>query len=205
MVHEIGDFAGDFRDELRARAGIPDNGTMNELWSLDPISRAAGVLIGLALIAMGRRLFLLLVALVGFVAGWEIAATYLSDFAMPPLAVAALTGLLGVFVALFAQRFAVVIAGLIVGALIGQWVLPYLPASTSSWDAMIVIAAALAGAILARQVFDVAIIALSSAAGALILIESAGLSDLPALFAFGALTAFGWLVQSGGSRRRRRR
>ena len=177
---------------------------MNELWNLDPVAKALAVLMGIALITMGRRLFWLLVGLAGFVVGWMVAATYLLDLAMPPLAVAVLTGLLGVLVALFAQKVAVMLAGLVVGALIGQWLLAYLPISTSSWDALIIIAAALAGAISARQVFNVALTLLSSAAGALLLVEVADLHDLPALFLFGALTAVGWLVQRRDRRRRRR-
>lgn len=176
---------------------------MNELGTLDPLSRALAVLIGIALITMGRRLFWLFVAVAGFAVGWEVAGTYLAELAMPPLAVAVLTGFLGAFVAIFAQKIAVTLAGFVVGALIGSWILPWLPMATSSWHVFIVIVAALAGGISARQAFKIALALLSSAAGALLIVETANLTELPALFLFGALTAVGWVMQRSEGRRRR--
>src|SRR5438105_15184149 len=82
-----------------------------------------GVVIGVAILLFGRKLFWLFVAALGFAMGLEIAAYFMHE---PPvwmtLLVALVLGVLGALLAILLQKFAIAVAGFIAGGRIA-WAL----------------------------------------------------------------------------------
>ena len=82
-----------------------------------------GVVIGVAILLFGRKLFWLFVAALGFAMGLEIAAYFMRE---PPvwmtLLVALVLGVLGALLAILLQKLAIAVAGFIAGGRIA-WAL----------------------------------------------------------------------------------
>src|SRR5207247_9214422 len=75
-----------------------------------------GALIGIVILLFGRKLFWLCVAAVGFVAGVELAPHLVNEpSALLQLTVAIVLGLIGALLALFLQKVAIAVFGLLVG------------------------------------------------------------------------------------------
>ena len=129
------------------------------------------ILAGLLLLFLGRRLFWLFVGVIGFVAGMTFGTQF---FAGQPewvvLVVAILSGLIGIFLAFFLQRIAVAVAGFLAGALLATNFLSGISLSVPPLFPMII--GGIIGAILLSLVFDWALIFLSSATGAALIVQS---------------------------------
>jgi hypothetical protein len=79
----------------------------------------ARIVVGIALLTLGRKLFWLFVGVAGFVLGFGLATQFLRgqpDWIV--LVIALVAGLVGVLLALFLQRLAVGVAGFIAGGYI---------------------------------------------------------------------------------------
>jgi len=132
---------------------------------------AAGVL----LLFLGRKLFWLFVAVVGFILG----STYIPQL-MPNqpqsviLTISLIAGLLGALMAALMQKVAVGVAGFIAGGYIVFYLLQFLILQTGDYQWMVILAGALIGAVLAGSMFDWALILITSASGATLI--SQGLS-----------------------------
>jgi hypothetical protein len=129
------------------------------------------------LLLLGRRLFWLFVALVGFGAGLLLAPYLLPE--APDwlvLVVALALGLAGALLAVFLQRAAIAIAGLLAGAFVGSTLASAIAGdgNTIMWVGTIV--GAILGAILLSTVFDWGLIGLSSLVGASMIVESLSLT-----------------------------
>src|SRR2546423_14578180 len=75
-----------------------------------------GVLIGIAILFFGRKLFWLCVAAVGFAVGVEIAPLLVNEASsMLTLVIALVFGVLGVLLALFIQKVAIAVIGFLAG------------------------------------------------------------------------------------------
>jgi hypothetical protein len=153
------------------------------------------ILAGLLLLFFGRRLFWLFVGVIGFVAGMTFGAQF---FAGQPewvvLAVAIISGLIGIFLAIFLQRIAVAVAGFLAGALLATNFLSGISLSVPPLIPMII--GGIIGAILLSLVFDWALIFLSSATGAALIVQSFHLEPLLGLLAFVVLLIIGISVQA---------
>ncbi len=153
---------------------------------------------GAALLFAGRRLFWLFVGLVGFFAGLRFAAGFLhSEPGWPQWMVAALCGILGIFLALVLQRAAVALAGFFVG---GFFVVRLLGLDLSPPQLVPVLLFGLGGvlaAVLALWVFDAALIFLSSLAGAGLVLDALDLRQGLAGLIFIGLVVLGIAVQAG--------
>lgn len=151
---------------------------------------------GLAVLFLGRQLFWLFVAVVGFAAGFEAAANFLGN--QPEwviLLIAVVIGIIGALVAIFLRYVAVAGAGLAAGAYLGV-VLSDMIAPTSGWMFWILlIAGAAIGAILMLALFDWALIILSSFTGASMLAPLPGWDGTLQLVLLVTLIVVGILVQ----------
>lgn len=131
------------------------------------------ILVGLALLVLGRRLFWLFVGGAGFVAGLTLAGLFVRgqpDWVLLVIALAA--GLLGVLIALFLQRLAVWIAGFIAGGYILIELLNWLGQETGLPTWVLFIIGGIVGGLLLAALFDWALILLSSLTGATIVVQA---------------------------------
>lgn len=131
------------------------------------------LVVGIALLLFGRRLFWLFVAVIGFMAGWYLV---LGQGRHAPtgggLLVALLAGLVGLVLALVVQKVAVAIAGFFVGA--------YLVANFLGWplpplrpgEQLILLLAGIVAAFLALALFDLALVLFSAIAGAGLILDN---------------------------------
>jgi hypothetical protein len=127
-------------------------------------------IIGIVLLTLGRRLFWLFVAGVGFAVGLQLAQQYLGT--QPPWAwwlIALLGGLIGAMLAVFFQILAIGLGGFAAGSTIGAYL-----GSVMGFEAipLAAFAGGLVGAIGLYLVFDWALIGLSAAIGATFIIQS---------------------------------
>lgn len=125
---------------------------------------------GCFLLVLGRKLFWLFVALVGMVAGIQLAEQY---FFLKPYWQILLIGLaaavIGALLAIFFQKVAVAVAGFLAGGAVVHHFMTFL-----GWPAMpvAVFIAGIIGALLLFWLFDWGLIVLSSVAGATLIVNA---------------------------------
>ena len=133
----------------------------------------AGVVVyavGLAVLVLGRKLFWLFVAAVGFGVAMMMAPQFLPD--QPQwvvMAVAVVAGFLGAILAILLQKIAVGVAGFIAGGYLLLYLLSFFNVDLGSLQVLtwaIFIVGGIVGALLVGIIFDMALIILSSGAGA---------------------------------------
>ncbi|HEV8629392.1 MAG TPA: hypothetical protein VGV61_03675, partial [Thermoanaerobaculia bacterium] len=108
------------------------------------LSRAAMVVVGLALLVAGRKLFWLAVGALGFVAGYQAMEQW--GRGLPPaatLVVAVAVGVIGLLLALVVQRVAVALAGFFLGVVLATLLLPHLGLALGGGHGLVVFAAGL--------------------------------------------------------------
>lgn len=170
--------------------------------------------VGGVLLVFGRRLFWLLVALVGALAALWIATETLGLEAGAPSVVAAVAaGLVGALLAILVQKAAVALVGFLAGVW-GTLVLldllagsSVLTAATSRIEPTVLhvalaVAGGVLGAVLAARLFEAALVVLSALAGSLLLVQGFGLTGSWAWGALLALAVLGILIQTRGGRKR---
>lgn len=139
-----------------------------------PFTPLVGALVGLALLLAGRRLFWLLVGAVGFLFGFHLAQGWLGlDEFWLRLAVAALVGVAGAFLAVLLQRLAIGVAGFLLGGAAAGWaaeVVFGLP-ETAAWVAFFI--GGIIAAMIAGFLFEFALIVLSALLGASLVVQAA--------------------------------
>jgi len=164
------------------------------------------LLAGLAALFLGRRLYWLFVAIVGFGVGMALAPPLLGTQSELILLIAAFAGgFVGAMLALVLQDVAVAIAGFAVGSYFAFWILEVLGIYLSSavhdmkWWLIFIMGGAI-GAVLVLAIFDYALIFLSSTAGATLIVESLkqplSLSPSVVLSLFLVLLLVGVVVQT---------
>ncbi len=152
---------------------------------------AGRILAGGLLLVLGRKLFWLFVAILGFAAGLTVAARL---FHVQPewlqLVIAIAVGILGALLAYFLEKIAIAVSGFLGGAYIATSLAISLAGNMEpkgdvlSWVFFIV--GGIVGAVLAVMLFDWALIILSSLAGALLVMEGLKLTG-----------PVGWLIALG--------
>jgi len=156
------------------------------------------VLAGAALLLLGRRLFWLLVGVIGFIFGYEYGAqiyTGASDTLL--LSVALATGLVGGVLAYFVQALMIAVAGFLVGARLAVILFNAVhPIPNQDFWLLAFLAGGVIGAALLVAVFDSALLFLSSLFGASLIVETIELPPYQKLIAFLVLLAVGLVVQS---------
>jgi hypothetical protein len=170
---------------------------MQELLPLSPaVARAVLLVLGVALLAAGRRLFWLAVAALGFLAGLWLIEGWATELPRgTALVVALAAGLVGLLLALLVQKAAVVLGGFLLGVVVFARLLPALGVDAGRWQGVLIAAGGLLVAVLALALFGVALTLLTAGAGASLVVESVGPPVGLAPLLLVALWAVGALVQ----------
>ena len=163
------------------------------------------LLIGGLLLILGRKLFWLFVACLGFVIALRVSTDLLvgqPDWIR--LLVAIVIGALGALLAVFLQRLAIAVAGFLAGAYLVEalWSAVHPSLGVSAWAAVII--GGILGAILLSALFDWALIVLSSLAGASIISQTLPIGTTGSTVLFVLLGVLGIAVQAGWMRADRR-
>lgn len=181
---------------------------MIDLLTLDlPGGRLVTLAFGLVLLLAGRRIFWLVVGVLGFFFGFDLASRVLGlDAEGLGLVIGVFAGILGVVIALFLQKFAVGFAGFLIGGYLTLTLLQADTGSLSGGDFGAFLLGGVVCAFLAVWLFEIALILLSSVAGAALVSQGLTLDPGPEALAFVVLAVLGIAFQAGiGPRRRRRR
>jgi len=160
------------------------------------------VLVGLAMLSLGRKLFWLFVSGVGFVSGALLAAVALQNQPVwVALLVALAAGLLGALLAVVIQRWAVGIAAFLAGGYValGMADLWFPELAIQRW--LLYIGGGVLFSVLVGFLFDWALIVLSSLSGALVVVQSVELGFAPAAVLLVALMTAGILTQANMMRK----
>lgn len=164
----------------------------------------ANLVVGIAMLLFGRRLFWVFVAGTGFSVGAYLAIELLHHKSDPVVfGVACVVGVAGALLAIMAQRLAVGVAGFLAGACLGHAFWVAVPIEVVHW--IPVLAGGVLGALVVAVLFDWALIALSSLLGAAVIAQSAPLvPPWPSvLFAFLGIVGLAFQARSQSRRRTR--
>jgi hypothetical protein len=160
---------------------------------------ALNVLVGVALLTLGRRLFWLFVAGLGFVVSLQLATQFLPGGATgsPAIVIALVIGAIGALAARFIQRLAVRLAGFLSGIVLALSALQWLHLDLGLWTWALALAAGLIGMLLAAWAFSWALVLLSSAIGAGLIAVTLDLPTSLTIAVFTGALLVGIVIQSG--------
>src|SRR5512135_937582 len=130
------------------------------------------ILVGIAMLVLGRRLFWLFVGAAGFIFGMHVAGQFLHgrpEWMMLLFAIAA--GLIGALFAVFLQRLAISVAGFFLVGYVLTRMLAEFGWKTGHYHWVLFLAGGIAGLLLVSSLFDWALIILSSISGAFLLLQ----------------------------------
>jgi len=165
------------------------------------------VLIGIGLLFFGRRAFWLFVAAAGFLAGLSLANRLLQGPEWVGLVVGLGIGLLGALIAVVVERFAIGLAGFLVGGYIALQVLPLLHLEGGWTTVVAFLIGGVIGLILVGLFLGWALISLSSLAGAALIVNALNMEPGLGTLVFIILVVVGVVFQAremqGGKRRSR--
>jgi hypothetical protein len=163
-----------------------------------------GVIIGIAILFFGRKLFWLCVAAVGFALGAEIAPHIIQEpSSILGLIVALVLGLVGALLALFLQKVAIAVLGFLAGGYLAGAIAAAFFIHSAQHYTIIFLVGGVIGAILLLTVFNWALIVVSSLIGAHLIVFQ-GVITLPptgSTLVFVGLAVIGILVQAASFRR----
>jgi hypothetical protein len=154
------------------------------------------VFAGILLLLLGRKLFWLFVAVVGFLAGMTFMPELLPN--QPDsviLTISLIAGLLGALLAALLQKLAVGLAGFAAGGYIVYYLLEFVAVNFGDYQWMAILAGGILGALLAGSMFDWALILLTSATGAAIISQGLNLTMPISVFVLVALFVVGIIAQ----------
>jgi hypothetical protein len=155
------------------------------------------LVVGAALLLLGRRLFWVFVLGVGFVFGARLATEFFQmEEGMVWLVAVLVAGILGAMMAWLAKKVVVVVAGFMAGGYLAHVVvLGWLP---DLMPGIAFVVGGVVGAILLVVLFDWALIVISSLTGAAVIMEVLPLTAPWPVVAFFGLVLVGFWVQSRG-------
>ena len=163
------------------------------------------VVVGVAILFFGRKLFWLFVAALGFAVGLEIAAHFLKEPAQwMTLLVALGCGVIGALLAILLQKLAIAIAGFVAGGRIAWALAAAFFLDYAHYRVIIFVVGGILGALLLLALFDWVLILLSSIEGAHLVSSAITLPEKGAMILFIALAVIGVIVQGSMLRRSRR-
>jgi len=161
-----------------------------------------GVLIGIAILFFGRKLFWLCVAAVGFALGVQIAPHVIQEpSSILGLVVALVLGLLGALLALFLQKVAIAVLGFLAGGYLAGAIAMAFFIHSAQYYTIIFIVGGVIGTILLLAVFDWALIVVSSLIGAHLIQSAIVLPPTGSTLVFVGLAIIGMLVQAASFRK----
>ncbi len=159
--------------------------------------RVFTILVGIAVLTLGRRLFWLATAVAGFIFGLTLVAQSAGD--QPDwliLVIAIIAGVIGAVLAVFIQRLAVAIVGLILGGYGMVSLFDIFGLGLGEWAWLLFIIGAIVGVVLALSLLEPALIVLSALAGAILIVQSTNFSPLITGILFVVLIAVGISIQA---------
>lgn len=164
------------------------------------------VLVGIAFLLLGRKLFWLFVAAIGFLVVVDmVLRMFPGSVTLTAVLVGLAAGVVGALLAVFLQQAAVGVVGFLAG---GYIILSLMDAfglgemTSLAWALAIV--GGIAGLILALALLDWALIVLSSLSGAALIVQSIDLGRPLTVLAFVVVLAVGIVVQARMLRRQKR-
>jgi hypothetical protein len=160
-----------------------------------------GLLIGIAILFFGRRLFWLCVAAVGFAVGVEIAPLLVNEASLLALLIALVLGVLGALLALFLQKVAIAVLGFIAGGKLATAIASAFFVHYAQYSTIIFVIGGIIGAILLLAVFGWALIIVSSFIGAYLIQSAIVLPPTGSTLVFIGLAIVGIFVQAASFRR----
>jgi len=161
-----------------------------------------GVLIGIAILFFGRKLFWLTVAAVGFAVGVEIAPLLVNESSsLLALLIALVLGLLGALLALFLQKIAIAVLGFFAGGKLATAIAAAFFVHYAQYSTIIFVIGGIIGAILLLAVFGWALIVVSSFIGAYLIQSAIVLPPTGSTLVFIGLAIVGMFVQAASFRR----
>ena len=161
-----------------------------------------GVLIGIAILFFGRKLFWLTVAAVGFAVGVEIAPLLVNEpSSLLALLIALVLGVLGALLALFLQKIAIAILGFFAGGKLATAIAAAFFVHYAQYSTIIFVIGGIIGAILLLAVFGWALIVVSSFIGAYLIQSAIVLPPTGSTLVFIGLAIVGIFVQAASFRR----
>ncbi len=163
------------------------------------------LLVGALLLLFGRKLFWFFVAAIGFAAGMVVATDVLGiQQEGVAIIIGLVFGLVGALLATFLQSLAIGVAGFLGGAYILGAVAAALDLGQGQTIWIVYLVGGILGVILMAQFFDIAVIILSSLAGASLIVEALGMSRPAGILAIVVLFIFGVVAQMDRKRLRRK-
>ncbi len=127
------------------------------------------LLLGIAMLTMGRRLYWLFLGGVGFIFGFDLAERLVQGQSHHViLLIAVIAGVMGAMLAVFLQKFAVVAGGFFAGG----YVLAEFLKEFSHYHWLIFVMGGIVGAILMSVLFGWALIILSSVMGSVLILQT---------------------------------
>jgi hypothetical protein len=161
-----------------------------------------GVLIGIAILFFGRKLFWLTVAAVGFAVGVEIAPLLVNEpSSLLALLIALVLGILGALLALFLQKVAIAVLGFFAGGKLATAIAAAFFVHYAQYSTIIFVIGGIIGAILLLAVFGWALIVVSSFIGAYLIQSAIVLPPTGSTLVFIGLAIVGIFVQAASFRR----
>ncbi len=128
------------------------------------------IALGAALAALGRRIFWLFVAGIGFIVGLQLSNGLLPDAPQGlNLIIAVFAGVVGAAVAVLLQRLGIGLAGFLGGAFVAFGLLDLFSVEVGSWVWIVYVVGGVLGAVLMSLVFEWALIVLSAIAGGVLI------------------------------------
>ena len=181
---------------LEAGSYLPVPMNLDHLKQYAELSPVPAILVGILLLALGRKLFWLFVAAIGFMVGTDLARQYLPHAADWVLIVGLVFGLLGAVLAMAVQKVAVSVAGFLAGgyflmSVARTWAV-HAPGATT-WVAFVV--GGILGALLMIFLFNWALIVFSSISGAHLIVPVLSNDPTVAFWIFVGLVVVGCIVQ----------
>ncbi len=155
------------------------------------------LVIGGLLLFLGRKLFWLFVAAVGFAAGWAVATNLLHvqpDWVA--LVLALVIGVAGALLAHFVSRVAIGLAGFLAGGFLALSLVGVLDLPADWWGWVAFFVGGILGAVLLGAAFDWALIGFSSLAGAVLAAGALELSSTGHLLVVVGLFVMGVIIQA---------
>ena len=162
-----------------------------------------GVVIGIAILFFGRKLFWLCVAAVGFAVGVEIAPLLVNEASLLALLIALVFGVLGALLALFLQKVAIAVLGFLAGGKLATAIAAAFFVHYAQHPTIIFVGGGIVGAILLLAVFGWALIVVSSFIGAYLIVfqDAIVLPPTGSTIVFIGLAIVGIFVQAASFRR----
>jgi hypothetical protein len=166
-------------------------------------TRALQFLVGVSLLFLGRKLYWLFVAGVGFVVAMDLVPRFAQvESTLLILIIALAAGLVGALLAVFLQKLGIAVAGFFAAGYAVLALLDFagLEANVLAW--VLALVGGILGAVLTLVLFDWALIILSSLIGAWMITQGLGLTNsLLAGLAFLLLLVIGVAIQASLSTR----